>query len=147
MMAWTIAGLALLIAAAALFIALRTAARYNDLARRVEQFAQRSSFQSTLDDVELTLDAMLSELEAKGKEVIASIESAATGKGIAVNHSTHPDTADDTADDIVPGQLGPDQKKRLVRQLFRQGLDTATIARQLGLGQGEVQLIIDLPES
>lgn len=89
-----------------------------------------------------TADKITSDLDKRAGELRELIESARqlASTTIPMASSTIPSgaaTAEITASPVS-------DKERAVRRLAEQGADVLTIARQLNIGKGEVQLILDL---
>lgn len=82
-----------------------------------------------------TADKITSDLDKRAGELRELIESARQ-----LESSTIPSGA--ATAEITAGPVS--DKERAVRQLAEQGADVLTIARQLNIGKGEVQLILDL---
>lgn len=112
--------------------------------------------------MELTLEAMLEELESKSREALKRIDrrerelrDALTESG-ARSRETLSSTFPDVHQDLLvasavdrPALTKPDpgtwgEKSDAILRLADEGLDVLAIAQRLGLGKGEVQLILDL---
>lgn len=146
--------------------------------RRLEnQPARKSPSPSHLerglfDSVELSLEAMLEELELKEREIIKRIErreqelwsslsrakddGPQTGPPLGQSEiagredQAHPaETKEEEAVEERGTSHPPtaEDKHAAVLQLAAEGLDVVTIAKRLGLGKGEVALILKLGQS
>lgn len=116
--------------------------------------------------MELTLEAMLEEMEIRGRDImkkidrkeqelsrliqeierhkiIASHKIAEPFEGTLMRPSTtsHPDLVADVNDNEMPKR-----KADAVLKMAAEGRDVPSIARALGLGIGEVRLILELKE-
>ncbi|MGI6036948.1 MAG: DUF6115 domain-containing protein [Limnochordia bacterium] len=88
-------------------------------------------------NVELTMHAMLEELDQKYRELEGRLEA----KARAIEEQLGKKSARPT-----PTRRESMDKVRQIRRLAGQGLDCQGIARQLGIGKGEVELILNLQE-
>lgn len=151
--------LALLTASSLLSVALLWR-RVRRLEQRVDERVRKEPFPSgpsAFDSVELSFAAMLAELEAKSRSILAEVEqrAAAVRRDGKPQHPPASPTFDPRqAAPPAPGE-GPTNasnesdaspKAMAVRRLAAEGHDVLTIARRLGLGKGEVQLILNLDE-
>lgn len=119
---------------------------------------------STFDSVELSLEAMLEELEMRGREVLQKIErrerelrSALLDADAYIRRARQgggwPEGLAEAGAPAPPleGRSGPppgtNEKSEAVHKLADEGHDVLTIAKMLGLGKGEVQLILGLRET
>lgn len=118
------------------------------------------------DSMELTLEAMLEEMEIRGRDImkkidrkeqelsrliqeierhkiIASHKIAEPFEGTLMRPSTtsHPNLVADVNDNEMPKR-----KEDAVLKMAAEGRDVPSIARALGLGIGEVRLILELKE-
>lgn len=135
-------GLAL--SAAALLLLFFTSRRLRRLEERLEQLQASPPSQqppgpqrAPFDSVELTLGAMLEELETKGQEILQQIDQRlkqTPSKAAHVPQKPQPTTRSE----------GNRAKADAVYRLAEEGHDIVAIAQRLGLGKGEVQLILDL---
>ncbi len=123
-----------------------------------------SAVRASFDSVELSLEAMLEELEEKEREIMRKIDRREEELGrlfergdALLRSALQGAAAQGAALHAAPGParpLGPDRtgaaqatgesKAEAVRRLAEEGLDVLEIARRLGIGKGEVQLILDL---
>lgn len=118
--------------------------------RKLEKLIEKSPKQpytqepTTFDTIELTLGAMLEELEAKNQEILSALDQRwqRYSREETNNHSQAPTPLAALTSHVN----GPEvrDKAELVHQLAADGLDVLTIAQRLGLGKGEVQLILEL---
>lgn len=164
-MLW-LSSLALFTAAAALlaaFLLWRKLHRVQDELKE-RKGAAPSAVRAPFDSVELSLEAMLEELEEKEREIMRKIDrreeelARLLERGDAflqsVFQSAVAQGAALRAAAGSPGPAGPNRstpppapassKAEAVRRLADEGLDTLEIAKRLGIGKGEVQLILDL---
>lgn len=91
----------------------------------IEQLEVRA--QELRESTSLDVTPVISEVE--GREVAASVDCA-------------PET---TKEPVALGQWS--QREKLVREMFSLGMKADVIAKELGIGKGEVQLILDLSRS
>ncbi|OUM97975.1 MAG: hypothetical protein BAA04_05600 [Firmicutes bacterium ZCTH02-B6] len=123
-------------------------------------------------DEELLKDAWLDEIESRGEAVLARIAAAeeslhrwqeqvaAAGEArSSVDTDTERPAAGAMGGELRGTPRAPDRPAYAgaalrspgvadqVRQLSAQGIDPTTIARRLGIGRGEVELILGLPQA
>lgn len=121
-----------------------------------------SGVRAPFDSIELSLEAMLEELEERGREVVQKIErreeelARLFAQGDAFYRRI-------IAEPVSQGAAAPLEARRalsestlqsdasesktdVVRRLAKEGLDVLEIAKRLGIGKGEVQLILDLTD-
>lgn len=135
MTAWlSIASLAL--AALSLVVACLCLQKAHRLDRSIRTLAvepRKPTARFHLSTVEMTLEAALLEIEAKKREIIEEIERAAPTADVPTE-----------TDSLGPERSERSQKAALIRRLAGEGHDVVAIAQRLGLGKGEVQLVLDL---
>ena len=120
-----------------------------------------SAVRAPFDSVELSLEAMLEELEEKEREIMRKIDRREEELGrlfergdALLRSALHSAMAQGAALHTAAGApAGPERsapqapassKWEAVRRLAEEGLDAVEIAKRLGIGKGEVQLILEL---
>lgn len=161
-MLW-LSSLALGMATAALlaaFVLWRRVRRLQD-ALKERKNASPSGVRAPFDSVELSLEAMLEELEEKGREVLRRIErreeelSRVFAHGdlfrwpdqttrSALFYGAAPAGRREPPPEAPPPEEAASSKAEAVRRLAEEGLDDLEIAKRLGIGRGEVRLILGL---
>ena len=140
-MLWVAATLSVLLSTVALIVAVRTRRRvFRSLPAKGTDFPHLPAPDHTVSDVELSLEAMLYELETKRNEIIRAMERKAAQLGVDAAETSLARRTD------AASSLRSDEKRATVKRLAAEGYDVAEIAKRLGLGLGEVQLILDLPD-
>lgn len=113
--------------------------------------AEREGANRSFASFELAMDQMVEEMEAKGREILAQIEAkeADLRKLIAeVAVCSEASSSAHEEPDLVPqAATVPHTHFDRVKALHGEGMSVVEIARRLGIGQGEVQLILDLAKS
>jgi len=106
--------------------------------------------------VELSLAAMLEELELKEREILRRIERREAELLALVEKRGERAVSKEAAEEPQPGPApGPSrpqppgyaEKAAAVLRLAAEGLDDVTIAKRLGMGKGEVALILGLSKT
>lgn len=133
-----------------------------------------SVVRAPFDSVELSLEAMLEELEERSREVLRKIERReeelsrlfahgdtlyrrlaqeplSQGRAAVVGTAptggaTPAGPAEGPSGEPKPASAPPESKSEAVRRLAKEGMGVLEIAKHLGIGKGEVQLILDLTD-
>lgn len=130
-------------------IALYLAMEIHRIYERTER--TRQDFSRSLASYELAMDELLEALEAKGRSILAEIER--REEALRTLWESLPPEARPPGPEsqlpskaALPGHAEGDYRAQVLA-LASQGMNVLQIAKQLGLGQGAVQLILDLEKS
>ena len=121
-----------------------------------ERWARLYGLRSAMVETETTLQQLMDELKHSGDTIIQEIESrlqAAEGEilagsdGASLYYETKQRVEEhELAQESALQEVEPSGKIGMVLHLARQGHTVKDIAKELGLPQGEVQLVLDLDQ-